>query len=204
MQQAISTQIGISEYAFTQYLFDAFGFTGLEEEAYYLDAWLTQCKKEGEYYISPAYETRPYEEGFGEEGDDEFVFIDDYDDDFINTKRFRKYRKKSQNETVDESYWLLSPKSKKSLNTQFTREMLVHMHPDAGYQEGQKVRLSSEYGQYDLTVKVDEDVRVGCVVVTSNTRGVNYLTPSIVSEEGESACYQEVKVTIESLENIEE
>jgi hypothetical protein len=42
------------------------------------------------------------------------------------------------------------------------------------------------------------------VVVTSNTFGVNTLTPSIVSEEGESACYQEVKVTIEKLEKAQE
>ena len=204
MKKALSSEVGISEYAFTKYLFDAFGFADLQEEDYYLDAWLSQCKKEGEYHISPAYEAIPYEDGFGDEGDDEFVFIDDYDDDFINTKRFRKYRKKSKNEVVDKTYWLLSPKSKKSLNTQFSRGKFVRIHPEAGYQEGEKVQLASEYGTHQFLVTLDEDVRLGCVVVTNNTLGVNYLTPSIVSEEGESACYQEVKVTIESLENREE
>ncbi len=200
MNKVMESDIGISEYDFTKYLFDAFGLAGLECEEYYIDAWLTQCKKQGEQYISPAYEECPYEEGFGQDGDDEFEFIEDYDDDFINTKRFRKYRKTSQNKKIDETYWLLSPKSNKALNTQFQREDKVQIHPEAGYTEGERVRLSSEYGKHDFIVKYNEDIHLGSVVITSNTFGLNVLTPSIVSEEGESACYQEVKVTIEKLE----
>ena len=197
MNKVMDSEIGISEYDFTKYLFDAFGFAGLESEEYYINAWLTQCKKQGEHYISPAYEETPYDEGFGEDGDDEFEFIEDYDDDFINTKRFRKYRKTSKNKKIDETYWLLSPKSSKALNTQFKRENEVQLHSDQGYEEGETVRLSSEYGEYDFIVKHNDDIRSDSVVITSNTLGLNTLTPSIVSDEGENACYQEVKVTIE-------
>jgi len=201
MNKVVVSDIGISEYDFTKYLFDAFGFKGLESESYYINFWLEQCKEENGYLYLPGYHPCPYEDGFGEEGDEEFEFIDDYDDDFINPKRFRKYRKQSKNKKLDETFWLLSPKSAKSLNTQFYRDNRVQVHPDTGFKEGEKVRLTSEYGEHDFIVHPNEDIRINCVVVTNNTVGVNYLTPAILSEEGHNACYQEVKVTIEKIDS---
>jgi len=78
------------------------------------------------------------------------------------------------------------------------------MHPETGYGEGEKVILSSEYGSHIFTVKQNEDLRKDTVLITSNTIGVNYLTPSLLSEEGENACYQEVKITIESVTSLGE
>lgn len=199
MNKVMDSDIGISEYDFTKCLFDALGFVGLESEAYYINAWLTQCKQQGDQYISPAYEEMPYAGGFGQDGNDEFEFKEDYYDDFINTKLFRKYRKSSKNKKIDETYWLLSPKSSKALNTQFKRGNEVQLHSTQGYEEGETVRLSSEYGEHDFTVKNNDDIRFDSVVITSNTLGLNTLTPSIVSDEGENACYQEVKVTIERI-----
>jgi len=199
MHKIIDSDIGISAYDFTKRLFDAFDLSGLEREEYYINAWLTQCKKQGEQYISPAYEEMPYSEGFGEDGDDEFEFIEDYADDFINTKRFNKVRTSKKNKVEDERFWLLSPKTNKALNTQFKRDNKVQIHPDTGYEEGDKVLLSSEFGELELEVVLNEDLRSNCLVVTSNTLGLNILTPPMVSDEGESACYQEVKVTIEKL-----
>ncbi|AKF25361.1 molybdopterin oxidoreductase [Sulfurovum lithotrophicum] len=196
MNKILDADIGISEYDFTSRLFDLFGFDGLQSEEYYLDAWLSQCEREGEHYISPAHQDAPYAEGFGEE-DDEFEFIDEFEDDFINTKRFRKYRKESKNKPKDESFWLLTPKSSKSLNTQFVREETVQLPPDAGYAEGERVKVSSEHGSGEFTVRINEDLRPDCLIITANTRGVNYLTPSILSDGGENACYQEVKVLVE-------
>ncbi len=200
MNKVLDSEIGISEYDFTKYLFDAFDLAELESEQYYLDAWLIQCKKQGEQYISPAYEEIPYEDGFGEDSDDEFEFIEDYNDDFINTKRFTKIRTSKKNKIEDERFWLLSPKTNKALNTQFQRDNKVQIHPDTGYVEGEKVLLSSENGDLELEVVLNVNLRLNCVVVTSNTLGLNILTPSLLSDEGESACYQEVKVTIETVE----
>jgi anaerobic selenocysteine-containing dehydrogenase len=200
MNKVITSEIGISEYEFTKILFDAFGFDGLESEEQYINTWLGQCKKENGQYLSPAHQEIPYAEGFGEEGDDDFEFIEEYEDDFVNTKRFRKHRKESKNKPKDETFWLLSPKSAKSLNTQFIRSDKVQIHPDSGYNEGERVKISSEYGEYIFTVKLNEDIRIDCIVITSNTVGVNYLTPAILSEEGENACYQEVKVRLEKAE----
>ena len=197
MNKVVENDIGISEYDFTRYLFDAFGFDGLESEAAYIEKWLLQCEEKNGFLCSPAHEEIPYAEGFGESGDDEFEFIDDYDDDFINPKRFTKYRKKSKTKPKDETFWLLSPKSSKSLNTQFFRDNRVQIHPDAGFEEGEAVRLVSEHGEHTFSVHLNEDIRPNCVVVTNNTTGVNSLTPAILSEEGHNACYQEVKVRIE-------
>jgi len=42
-------------------------------------------------------------------------------------------------------------------------------------------------------------MRQDSVMIYANSVGVNFLTPSILSEEGDSACYQEVKVKLEKI-----
>ena len=98
-----------------------------------------------------------------------------------------------------ETFWLLSSKSNKSLNTQFGREDKVQLHPESGYSEGERVMISSEHGEHEFVVKFNEDLRLDCVLITNNTVGINYLTPDMLSEEGDNACYQEVKVSIECI-----
>jgi anaerobic selenocysteine-containing dehydrogenase len=199
MNKVIDSKIGISEYDFSQRLFSSFGFDGLKSEEAYITAWLAQCTEVDGQYISPAYEALPYSDGFGKEGGDEFEFIEDYDDDFINTKRFNKVRTSKKNQTVDERFWLLSPKSNKGLNTQFKQDNKVHIHPDLGYIEGTILRLSSEYGQVELEIVFDDALAKNCLLVPTSTVGINALTPSIISTEGKNACFQEVKVEIESI-----
>jgi len=67
----------------------------------------------------------------------------------------------------------------------------------AGFSDGERVVVSSKYGKYLFEVKVDSALRDDTVLIYSGTKGVNYLTPDKLSEEGESAIFQEVKVTIE-------
>jgi len=157
---------------------------------------LNQCQQVEEGYLSAGYEATPYQEGFGEVGEEEFVFIDAYEDDFINPKHFTKVRKKTTLGKEEQEFWLISPKSAKSLNTQFIQEGVVWLNPQLGYRDGERVRVSSTYGSYGFSVKVSEGVREDCLVIYANATGVNYLTPSLLSEEGESACYQEVKVQL--------
>jgi anaerobic selenocysteine-containing dehydrogenase len=200
MHKVVDSEIGISEYEFTKRLFDALGFDGLESEEDYINSWLAQCETEDGQCISPAYEEIPYAEGFGEDGDDEFEFIEDYDDDFVNTKSLTKVRTSKKNRLTDERLWLISPKSNKSLNTQFRRSEIVTLHPNLGYKAGDKVALVTENGSLVLEVALSEDIRENCVLITNNTKGLNKLTPSLVSNEGESACYQEIKVEIKTVE----
>jgi len=199
MNKVVDSEIGISEYDFTKKLFDAFSLDGLKSEEDYIISWLDQCNTEDGQCISPAHEEMPYSEGFGADGDDEFEFIEDYDDDFINTKSLTKVRTSKKNQLTDERLWLITPKSNKALNTQFKRTKIVTLHPCLGYLNADKVKLSTECGELVLDVVLSEDIRENCVVITSNTLGINRLTPSLVSNEGESACYQEIKVEIESV-----
>jgi len=200
MNKVMNSEIGISEYDFTKNLFESLCFDGLQSEEEYINSWLEQCEEENGQYISPAYEEIPYSEGFSEDGEDEFEFIEDYDDDFINTKSLTKIRTSKKNKLTDERLWLITPKSNKALNTQFKRTETVTLHPALGFQEEEMVKLTTECGELILKVKLNEDVRENCVLITSNTIGINRLTPSLVSNEGESACYQEVKVSIERVE----
>ena len=190
---------GISEYDFTNTLLQKFKFEPLKSEEYYINFWLEQCTKTDDYYLHPAHQEIPYADGFGEDADEEFVFPDDFGDDFIKTKEFTRARRKSKKEKVIEEYWLLSPKANKALNTQFKRDNRVTMHPSLGFEDGQVVRIFSEYGEHNFVVKNDEEMRKDTVVITANSIGVNFLTPSIISDEGDSACYQEVKVKVEAL-----
>jgi anaerobic selenocysteine-containing dehydrogenase len=199
MRKAHDCDYGISEYEFTNTLLQKFGFDALEPEEHYINLWLEQCKKEGDYYVHPAYEEIPYKDGFGEDGDEEFVFIEEFDDDFIKTKQFTRARKKSKKEIVIEDYWLITPKANKALNTQFQRDNRVIIHPSLGFKNKEIVKVFSTWGEHEFTVKHSEDMREDSVLIYANTIGINFLTPSIISDEGNSACYQEVKVKIEKL-----
>jgi len=200
MRKVHECDYGISEYEFTNTLLQQFGFAPLESEEYYLNFWIEQCSKiDNDYYLHPAYEEIPYHNGFGENGEEEFIFPDEFDDDFIKTKEFTRARRKSKKEKVIEEYWLLSPKANKSLNTQFKRDNKIKLHPSLGFEDGQVVRVFSEYGEHNFVVRNSKDTREDTVVITANSVGVNFLTPSIISDEGDSACYQEVKVKVEAL-----
>ena len=199
MRKVDECDYAISEYEFTNTLLQKFGFDALESEEHYLNSWLDQCTKLGDYYLHPAHQDIPYADGFGEDGEEEFVFPEEFDDDFIKTKQFTRARKRSKKEKVIEDYWLLSPKANKALNTQFQRDNKITLHPSLGFKEGQEVRVFSEHGEQNFMVKNSENVRKDSVVITSNAIGVNFLTPSLISDEGDSACYQEVKVKVEAL-----
>ena len=69
----------------------------------------------------------------------------------------------------------------------------------SGFKEGERVRLVSAYGEQQFDVKLSADLREDCLLVYAGSIGVNKLTPPLASEEGEGACYQEVKVSVEKI-----
>ena len=99
----------------------------------------------------------------------------------------------------EEGFWLISPKAKHSLNSQFDRSKYIHIPPSVGYEDGIMIKLTSKYGEFVAPAKVDDRLRDDCVLVYSGTSGVNKLTPSIVSDEGDGACYGEVKVELKNV-----
>lgn len=191
MKKVVDSEVAISEYDFTKAMFETLGLDGLESEEYYINAWLSQCKEVNGELVSPSYQAVPYREGFGKDGNEEFSFIEGYNDNLIN------YRKQSENRSNDETFWLISPKACGTINTQFKRDSRIGLNPLLGYKDGEKVKVSSEYGEYIFEVECSEDLRSDIALITGNIIGVNFLTPSVISEEGENACYQEVKISIE-------
>jgi len=198
MRKIIESPIGISEYDFTKYLMKKFNFNDLKEESYYIDYFLKQCRREDNYYISPAYQELPYQDGFGEDEGDEFEFIDDFYDDFEKIKKFQRISKRKKEDRKDE-YFLITPKAKNALNTQFKRDNKIYLSPKLGFEDGDRVIASSSYGEYQFIVQNSNKIREDSVLIYANCIGVNHLTPPIISEEGDNACYQEVKIRLKKV-----
>ena len=186
MHRVLESDIGISEYDFVAAMYKRLGLEGLESEQHYLDIWREQFATAHGYAALPDYEEIPYREGFGEENEERFVFIDAYEDGFDEVAEAG-------------SYWLLSPKSPKSLNTQFVRSEQVLLPPSSGFKNAERIRVCSAHGEQQFDVKISHDLREDCVVIYAGSIGLNKLTPPLASEEGEGACYQEVKVRLERL-----
>jgi len=193
MKKVIESKYGISEYDFTNELLAKMGFEPLKKESEYLEFWINQTKKIEDYLLSPAHEEIPYKDGFKY---DEFEFIDDFYDEFETNKRLTRVRKKSKKDEIITEYWLVTPKSPHSLNTQFKRDNRVTLHPSLGFEDNEKIRVVSKWGEHEFFVTNSNSMRVDTILITNNTTGVNYLTPNILSDEGDNACYQEVKVKL--------
>ena len=95
-----------------------------------------------------------------------------------------------------EGFFLITPKSPRSLNSQFRRETKVFLHPECGFKEGEWVKISNKVGEVTLMVQYDAKIRPDCVLIYSGTPMLNRLTPSQLSYEGESAIYQEFNVKV--------
>jgi anaerobic selenocysteine-containing dehydrogenase len=185
---------GISEYDFSQNIINILGKAKLEEEQYYLDFFENQCIKDGDHLILRGYYEIPYENGF----DGEFNFIDDYDDDFMDTKKIKR-PKGYKNIKEEGDLWLITQKMPHTINTQFRSSNTIIISPEHGFNDGELINISSEYGSTSLVVKNSYDIRIDSVVVGSNCTEINQLTPSVISNDGNGACYGEVKVTLSKI-----
>jgi len=175
-----SSVTGIGEYELSARLCGAFG-VDLQSEASYLEHFTAYGAVSGGKTLVKGRAEMPYENGFDTD-DGQFIFLEEYDFDF----------------DMGEDYFLITPKSTHSLNSQFDRESQVYMHPACGFEEGTQLRLVSETGSVTLPLRHDDRLLEGCVLVYSGTPGVNNLTPSVLSHEGKNACYQANKIKVEA------
>jgi len=195
MNKCTDSDIGISEYDFTQEILKRLQKEPIQPLEFYINFYLEQAIKKDNLFISPAFEELPYKDGFGEDGGDEFEFNDDFYDDFEDVKALQKFRKKLKVDT--NSYYLLTPKSKDTLNTQFKlKKEFVYLHPSLGFEENEELTIKSLWGELDLKVKNDSGIRADSVVIFMGTKGLNKLTAPKCSSEGDMACYGDIKVEI--------
>ena len=178
MPKLFDSEAGISEYALTSYLCNAFDID-LESELSLLEHFQSFGEDNGEVCMVKGRQERPYDKGFDTD-DGEYLFLEEYSSD-----------------TVDEAgLFLITPKSETSLNSQFKRDDKVYLNTSHGYSAGERLSLSSNNGSVELEVAIDERLRDDCLLVYSGTAGVNRLTDSKMSYVGKSAAYQEHKVKV--------
>ncbi len=179
MPMVSESDIGISEYALTAALCKAFDID-IDSELTYLEHFRDFGEIRATDSVVKGREEIPYCEGFDTD-DDEFCFLEEYD---LNVE-------------ADDGLFLLTPKSAKSLNSQFDRENKVYLNGSHGIDARERVRISSENGALTLEASIDDRLRDDSVLIYSGTPGVNVLSDSKLSYEGKNAAYQENKVKVE-------
>ncbi len=177
----------ISEYELSNYLFKSLLNRALKEEKEYIREFLksNSIEKDG-YLISKTYLKTPYLEGFYTDSG-KFYFLDEFEDDF------------EDDYLDDEGFYLLSIKHKKALNSSFFRDDFLYVPDNLSLSNGDRVEVSSPYGRADFEVRVDKNLRSDTLMCYAGNRKFNYLSPSMVSLEGECAVFQEMKVDIKRL-----
>ncbi|HEX5670210.1 MAG TPA: molybdopterin-dependent oxidoreductase [Sulfuricurvum sp.] len=179
MSKLRESEIGISEYDLASALCNRFSLS-IPTQDECLDCFYDQMvRKDGVDYRKDMPDI-PYANGF-ETDSGEFEFLDEIDLD----------------PSVEEGLFLLTPKAARSLNSQFHRSSGVHLHPQCGFTIGESVTVSSRSGSIQLLVYHDERLRSDCAIIYAGTPGLNHLTPSLLSYEGENAVYQENKIKVE-------
>ena len=172
-------ETGISEYELSAYLCKAFDIE-IETEEFYLKHFKSfSVKRIDGCTVVEDRESTPYRDEFDTD-DGEFLFLEEFEGHTTN----------------NEGLHLITPKSAKSLNSQFDREEKVYLHSALGYANGSEVTLSSSNGEVSLIVENNDDLREDCVLIYSGTKGVNNLTSSKHSLDGKSAIFQENRVEI--------
>lgn len=180
MNKQKESEIGISEYELAKLLCEKFDIEIKSEHEY-----LQHFKNFAVTTINGAVEVegrelQPYKNGFDTD-DGEFAFLEEFD---------------AQNNEDEGEFYLVTPKSATSLNSQFKRSEVVLIHPSLGFDEGAMITLASEEGEVELKVQNSEIVREDTVLIYSGTKGLNNLTSSKHSYEGKNAAYQENRVKI--------
>ena len=101
-----------------------------------------------------------------------------------------------KNKTAD-NFYLITAKSKTSLNSQFKIDNNVYLHSSTNFKDDDTVLISSSYGSAKFNVKINDDIKSDCAFFYSGNKFTNYLTPNKEDEESNSAMFQEVLIEIE-------
>jgi len=179
MPKVLESEFGISEYDLSAYLCKEFDIE-IESEEFYINHFksFAVVRDDGLTYVENRDDV-PYKNGFDTDTQ-EFIFLEELDSKMPE----------------DDKFFLITPKSISSLNSQFKREECVYLNSLLGFVDGETLHISSSNGSLELKVKNNDDVRADCVMIFSGTKSVNNLTSSKHSIDGKSAIYQENRVEI--------
>lgn len=184
MPKLVESPIGMSEYGLTQAMLKAFGHEALESEESIIEGVIASnsIEKEG-FLISKTYENYPYAKTFYTKSG-KFEFLEEFDDDFKE----------------EEGFFLIAAKQNKSLNSQFVTDDYLYVPLCLGLLQEDRVRLTNRYGSCEYSVMPSEKLRDDCLLLYSGAKNANRLTPHAMSQEGNCAIYQEMKVKLEKVQ----
>lgn len=183
MPKLVENPMGLSEYALTQALLKAFGYTLLENEESIIEEVIASNSVEHDgFLISKTYEEYPYEKTFYTKSG-KFEFLEEFDDDFDD----------------EEGFFLIAAKQNKSLNSQFVTDDYLYVPLSLGLEQEERVRLTNRYGSAEYSVMPSDKLRDDCLLLYSGAKNANQLTPYAMSQEGNCAIYQEMKVKLEKV-----
>jgi anaerobic selenocysteine-containing dehydrogenase len=184
MPKLVDSDIGISEYALTQFLQKSFGYESLRSEKEYGDEILNSNAKEVDGYLHAShYDEIPYRKGFYTESE-KFIFMDEIED---------------EKSCEEEGYFLVTSKPRNSINSQFERDNYLYIASENGFEDGDRVKVTSPHATTNFIVKISDDLRADCIKICSGAEGLNILTPSLKSNFGNSAVFQEVILNLEKV-----
>lgn len=178
MPKLIEEEYGVSEYELTCKLMEHFGYETLRSEEEYIESFLgDNTIKQGNFLINKQMVGVPYEDGFFTQNG-KFHFLDELDDDFEE----------------EEGFYLISAKNKKSLNSQFSTNDVLHVPTKLGLKDKERILLICEDKKVEYEVLNDVRLRDDCFLLYSGAQNLNALTPSHESYEGNCAIFGELKV----------
>jgi anaerobic selenocysteine-containing dehydrogenase len=181
MGQLRESDIGITEYALARLLCDRFHLL-MPDENECLELLYAQMEVVDGIEMKKIRPNIPYSDGFATDSG-EFEFMDEVNLGFCK----------------EEGFFFITPKSPRSLNSQFHRDEGIFLHPECEFEEGEVVKVSNKIGSICVIVHHDARLRHDCALMYAGTPDVNILTASLLSDEGENAVYQELKIKVEKL-----
>ena len=93
-------------------------------------------------------------------------------------------------------FYLISSKMPNTLNSQFKNDDFAYVNPSLGYEDGELIKLNTAVSSVEIKVKNDEKVYRNAVLLYAGNKYINEITPNIVSNYGDNACLQDIKLTI--------
>lgn len=141
-----------------------------------LAKFLDNSVKDEEFYL------RHFEKRVQKKSIAKFSFIDEVEVEI---------QKLAKNE-----FYLITPKTKDGLNSQFIDTNIAYFHPDCGLEDGDDVELGSKIASAKFKVQTCDKLRTDCVAIFAGTKNVNHLTTSMSSKNGDCAIFQELKVKL--------
>jgi len=163
----------LSEYELTKELMERFGFKGLKEEKEYISSFTKGLVKKGDYYTLPIEKYNFKQEPF--------TFIEEIEE--------------TEEEEEKKGYFLITPKPKNGINSQFKRDPFLYVPVSSGFKNKDKVVVKSEWGEIEMEVRVLAELRDDCVLAYSGSL-INFVTPLEVDSFANNAIFQEVRVTL--------